>query len=70
MFIIITLYEFTNKFCLILGESAKSKWKNLRDTSRREFQKLQQGKRSGESGGTKMSSTWPISKICSSYQMR
>lgn len=45
-------------FSALLGEAAKTKWKGLRDTFRREYQKAVKHK-SGAAGGGKSGSTWP-----------
>lgn len=43
---------------VLLGEVAKAKWKGLRDTFRREHQKIIESKRSGAAGGRKSGSSW------------
>ncbi|XP_023311222.1 cytoplasmic polyadenylation element-binding protein-like [Anoplophora glabripennis] len=43
----------------LLGEVAKTKWKGLRDTFRKEYQKTIKYKQSGAAGGEKSGSSWP-----------
>lgn len=48
--------------CLFTGEAVRTKWKGLRDTFRRECQKINAKKSSGASGGEKINSSWPYYK--------